>query len=245
MNKIHFKNLDVEVNNGELIGIIGALGSGKTYLLKKLCGKIKNDDIFIDNKSINEYSLDYKRKNIVSVLDYNIFNTDNVRSELCYYLEKINFDIDERLECFINYFKLDNIIDNDFIDLSVENRIFIKILSLLIIRPKLFSIDDLLTYLSTDKKNMILNYIKENNIILLCVTSNMEELLLFDKILVMDKGKKRLFDNRENVLNNEELFNELGLNLPFIYDINSLLKSYDLIDNNHIIYKELVDILWK
>ena len=188
MNKIHFKNLDIEINNGELIGIIGATGSGKTYLLKMLCGKIKNDNIFIDNKCINEYSLDFKRKNIVSVLDYNIFNTDNVRSELCYYLNKINLSKEDRLEHFINYFKLDNIIDKNFIDLSVENRMFIKILSLLIINPKLFSIDDLLTYLSTDKKNMIFNYIKENNITLLCVTSNVEELLLFDKILVREEG---------------------------------------------------------
>ena len=42
-----------------------------------------------------------------------------------------------------------------------------------------------------------------------------------------------------------ELFKELGLALPFIYDLNNLLKSYELINEEHTIEKELVDLLWK
>jgi len=61
----------------------------------------------------------------------------------------------------------------------------------------------------------------------------------------MNKGNKVMFDDVGSILKKESLFNELGLNLPFIYDINSMLKSYDLIDRDHFIYKELVDVLWK
>ena len=109
----------------------------------------------------------------------------------------------------------------------------------------LFCIDDLLTYLELDRKIKILNYIKEKNITLLNVTSNMEELLYMDKILVMNKGKKEIFDKTEVVLDREDIFKDLGLSLPFIYDINNLLKSYELINDTHIIEKELVDLLWK
>ena len=111
--------------------------------------------------------------------------------------------------------------------------------------PSLFCIDDLLTYLELDRKIKILNYIKEKNITLLNVTSNMEELLYMDKILVMNKGKKEIFDKTEVVLDREDIFKDLGLSLPFIYDINNLLKSYELINDTHIIEKELVDLLWK
>lgn len=248
MEVIHFKNLNLEIKKGDLISIIGPNGSGKSVLLKMISGRIKNDYIYIDNKSINEYSLEYKKENIVCVLDDNIYNTTNVREELRFYLLKLSLninDIDLRINEFSEYFNLSNLMDKDFIDLNTEDRVYIKILSLLIIKPSLFCIDDLLVYLSIDKKNKILNYIKENNITFINVTSNMEDLMLFDKVLVMNKGEKYIFDDVIEVLKNEKLFKELGLSLPFIYDINNMLKSYDLINDYHIIYKELVDMLWK
>lgn len=246
MMELHFKNLDIKINGGELVGIIGPNGAGKTYLLKMLSGRVKNSFIYIDNRLVDDYSLEYKRNNIVCVFNDNIYNTNVVSSELSYNIEKLNIsDIDNRVNYFKEYFGLEDIFDEDISGLSNDDRVYIKILSLLIINPIIFSIDDLLTYLSNDKKTKVLNYIKENNITLINITSNMEELFFVDKILVMNKGKKELFDNTENVLKNEDIFKRLGLSLPFIYDINSMLKSYELIREDHIVYKELVDMLWK
>ena len=248
MKNITLKNLDVTINSGELISIIGPNGCGKTVLLKMICGRIKNNNVLIDNKDVNLYNIDYKRNNIVCVLDDNIYNTKYVKEELVYYLNILNLDynnINNRLNNFIEYFKLDNILDYSFDNMNIENRIYIKILSLLIIVPNIFCIDDLLNYLNLDKRVKILNYIKENNITLLNVTSNMEELLMYDKILIMNKGKKEIFDKTEIVLQNENLFKELGLSLPFIYDINNMLMSYELIKESHYNNKELVDLLWK
>ena len=248
MKNITFKNLDITINSGELVGIIGPNASCKTNFLKMICGRIKNEDINIDEHNINNYSLEYKRNNIVCVFDDNIYNTDNVKDELKYYLEKLFLnkdEIDNRINDFIEYFNLKDLIDKKFINLSTEDRIYIKILSLLVIVPSLFCIDDLLTYLNRDKKIKILNYIKDKNITLLSVSSNMEEVLLFDKVLILNKGKKVIFDKTINVLENENLFKELGISLPFIYDINNMLKDYELINENHIVYRELVDLLWK
>lgn len=246
MKEIHIKNLDIKINSGDLINMIGSNGSGKTVILKMISGRVKNDSIFIDNKNISEYSLEYKKNNIVSVFDDDVFFNEYVKDELRYYLNKLNkSNIEDTIKYFINYFDLENIIDFNINELRIEDKMYVKILSLLIINPILFCIDDLLTYLSIDKKHKILNYIKDNNITLLNITSNMEELLLLDKILVINKGKKELFDDTKIILSNENIFKELGLNLPFIYDINSMLKSYDLIKDKHIISKELVDMLWK
>ena len=247
MEKLNIKHLAIDINKGELISIIGTNGSGKTVLLKMICGKFKNNNIYIDNVDINQYSLDYKRNNIVCVFDDNIYNSTKPILELQYYLSQINVDKEDikyRINNFIDYFHLEDIIDKDFIDLNTEYRIYIKILSLLIIIPSIICLDDLLTYLDKDKKIRILNYIKEKNISLINVTSNMEELLLTDKILIMNKGKKEIYDKTEVVLSKEEIFKDLGLSLPFIYDINNLLKSYELIKENHIIERELVDLLW-
>ena len=248
MRNITFKNLDITINSGELIGIIGPNASGKTLFLRMISGRVQNDNIIVDEKNINDYNLEYKRNNIVCGFDDNIYNTSNVRSELKYYLEKLSLREDEintKLEYFIQYFGLEDLINLDFINMSIENRIFIKILSLLIIEPTLFCIDDLLTYLSKVKKIKILNYIKDKNITFLNVTNDMEELLLLDKVLILNKGKKVDFDKTINILVQEKVFKELGISLPFIYDLNNMLKDYELINENHIVYRELVDLLWK
>lgn len=247
MINVSFKRYEVNVSSGELVSIIGANGSGKTTFIKRICGKLNNQDLFINNKSISEYSLDYKKHNIACVFSDNRYNTESFSLELEYYLVKL-FDKDEcrdRINYFIEYFNLDNIYNKKIIDLTNEDRVYLKILSLLIIKPIIFCIDDMLVYLSNEKKERILNYIKENDIILFSVISNMEEILKYDKVLVINKGEKELFDDVKNVLKDENLFKELGLSLPFIYDISNLLKSYDLIENDHIIEKELVDVLWK
>lgn len=247
MVNVSFKRYEVNVSSGELVSIIGANGSGKTTFIKRICGKLNNQDLFINNKSISEYSLDYKKHNIACVFSDNRYNTESFSLELEYYLVKL-FDKDEcrdRINYFREYFNLDNIYNKKIIDLINEDRVYLKILSLLIIKPIIFCIDDMLVYLSNEKKERILNYIKENDIILFSVISNMEEILKYDKVLVINKGEKELFDDVKNVLKDENLFKELGLSLPFIYDISNLLKSYDLIENDHIIEKELVDVLWK
>jgi len=246
MKYIELKNLDITIKSGELINIIGPNGSGKTILLKMLSGKIKNNYFYIDDSNVNDLSLDFKRNNIVCVFNDNLYNCDNVLDELKYYLNILSCDnIDERLKDFINYFGIDNIINFSFKNMEIENRIYIKLLSFLIINPSIFCVDDLFTYLSNDKMIKILNYIKERNITLLSVVSNMEDLIYYDKVLIMNMGKKEMFDKRENVLKNEKIFNEFGLSLPFIYDINNMLASYELINKEHLIDKDLVNLLWK
>lgn len=247
MVNVSFKRYEVNVSSGELVSIIGANGSGKTTFIKRICGKLNNQDLFINNKSISEYSLDYKKHNIACVFSDNRYNTESFSLELEYYLVKlfVKDECRDRINYFREYFNLDNIYNKKIIDLTNEDRVYLKILSLLIIKPIIFCIDDMLVYLSNEKKERILNYIKENDIILFSVISNMEEILKYDKVLVINKGEKELFDDVKNVLKDENLFKELGLSLPFIYDISNLLKSYDLIENDHIIEKELVDVLWK
>ena len=139
---------------------------------------------------------------------------------------------------------MENIYYKKFEDTNIEDKIYIKILSFLIIIPTIICIDDLLTYLNKDKKIKILNYIKEKNITLISITSDIEEILLFDKVLIMNKGKKDKYDDLNNILLDELNFKNNDLDMPFIYELNNLLKSYDLIDENHIVYKELIDILW-
>ena len=239
------RDLGVKIKKGELIGVIGPNGSGKTHVLNKICNRINNNTIYIDNKNINNYDIDFKRKNIVCVFNDNIFNTITVYDELKYYIKKIYGSdiVNRRINDFKDYFKLN--MEENITNLNVEDKMYVKILSLLIIKPSLICIDDVFTYLNSNMKQRILNYIKDNKITLISVCSDMEELIIYDKILVMNKGSKEYFDSKEVILSNEKIFNDLGLSLPFIYDINNLLINYELINDRHLVLKDLVGILWK
>lgn len=247
MKSITFKSLDIKVNKGELISIIGPNGCGKSTLIRKICGREDNTDIFIDDKCIVNYDINYKKNNIVCVFNDNLYQTNKPKFELRYYISIIKNDGNNEkiIKDFIDYFNLDNLLDVDFDDLSIEDRIYIKILSLLIVNPSIFCIDDLLSYLNIEKKNKIINYIKEKDITLFNVTSDMEDLMMFDKLLILSKGNKVLYDDTLVILENDKIFKDLGLKLPFIYDINNLLMSYELIKEKHLVSKELVDLLWK
>lgn len=244
MKDIYFKKLNIKIKAGELVSIIGPNSCGKTTFLKNISGMCNRNYMCIDNKDVKDYSIEYKKNNIVCVFNDNKYMTTNVNDELFYYLNILNHDL-EKVSLFVEYFSLNDIINSLFSKLSNEDRIYIKILSLLIIEPSIFCIDDLLTYLSVEKKMKILNYIKDHNITLLSVVSNMEDLLLFDKVIVYNKERVIKFDNVSKILLEENIFKELGLSLPFIYDLNNMLASYELINEKHLNYKELVDMLWK
>lgn len=245
MKSFSVKNYNFSLNKGDIIAIVGNNNSGKTFFLENIIGKIKNNNIFIDDININKYSISYKKKNIVCIFNNNLFNTTNSKDELEYYLKYLNiYDIDI-INDFIIYFKLSNIINKSFKLLTTSERIYIKILSFLIINPSIICIDDLLTYLDNEMKLKIINYIKNKNISLIYVTTNKEELLFSDKIMILNNNKNIMFDYSNIVLKNNNILEENGVSVPFIYNINNLLLNYNLINDYHLVKKELVEYLWK
>ena len=248
IKKFSIKNMNIDINRGELIGVVGPNGSGKTHLLEMIIGRHNNREIYIDDKKITKYSIDYKRKNIVAVFNDDDFYTSSPKDEIRYFLNKVNYnnnDIDSKVVDFINYFNIGEILNKDYSDIDYEEKIYIKILSYLIINPSVFCLDDLLTFLSNERQKRILNYVKDKKIMLISSISNTNELKYYDKLIVLNKGRCIKYDTVSKILSNEQLFNELGLSIPFIYDINSMLKNYGLINESHLIEKDLVDILWK
>ena len=76
------KDINLTINKGERIGIIGQTGSGKSTLLDIMMGLLQNVEgqIFIDNKSlydINQHSIQSSWKKIVAHVPQDIYLTDS------------------------------------------------------------------------------------------------------------------------------------------------------------------------
>ena len=82
MKKICFKDYGLEIDVDGFINIIGSRNSGKTYLLKTMINQKNSNNVFIDDKAVSDYDIDFLRNNVAAVLNNFIFNTDSVRESM-------------------------------------------------------------------------------------------------------------------------------------------------------------------
>ena len=78
------KDLNLEINQKESIGITGKSGSGKSTLLDLLTGIIKpsEGDIFISDENINNININSWRQKIGVVMQDNYFKNDTIAANI-------------------------------------------------------------------------------------------------------------------------------------------------------------------
>ena len=249
-NKIIFSDLNLEVKNGEFVFIIGKSGSGKTTLVKILSGLIKeNFDIKVDNAEINEI----KKIMNVSFEGLNtIFITDTVREELEIKLKNLNTpkeEINEQINKIAKYLEIENILDCEPNSLSGGEKELVKIAAALLGTPKIIILDECTSMLDGITKEKVYKYLKkinrENKTTIICTTNDMDD-LLYGKRIVMLGNKNIVLDSKTNkAFENEKIFKENNLELPFMASLSIKLKYYNLLDEIILDINKMVNKLWK
>jgi len=128
---------------------------------------------------------------------------------------------------------------------TLQSKVVANIIDLVEKGHKLLVIDDLLTFVDRDIKQAIIKYLKEKEIRFINITSDIEDTLLTDYLIVMYDGRIALEGKTLEVLQEEKILKRLGFNLPFIVDLSIQLKYYGLVDKIYLDQEELVNILWK
>lgn len=249
MEKLSIKSISIDIDlTLPVTCVLGPTNSGKTYFLKKLINVIPNHDVYLDDVLISEYDITYLKNNIVVVLDDDTFKCEYVAEELHYYLSKLGYRIDEitnKINELAKFFKISSLLSERIDLLTIEKRILIKILALLIIKPQIFGIDNLLGYLNeTDKKNL-LTFCVSNKITLINCTNNGEDLLISDKVLLLNDMKTIFYGDKKELLNGNTILPYIGINLPFTAEMSQNLVLYGIINKVYLDEKKLVDKIWK
>lgn len=249
MEKLSIKSMSIDIDlTLPVTCVLGPTNSGKTYFLKKLINVIPNHDVYLDDILISEYDITYLKNNIVAVLDDDTFKCEYVAEELHYYLSKLGYRIDEitnKINELAKFFKISSLLSERIDLLTIEKRILIKILALLIIKPQIFGIDNLLGYLNeTDKKNL-LTFCVSNKITLINCTNNGEDLLISDKVLLLNDMKTIFYGDKKELLNGNTILPYIGINLPFTAEMSQNLVLYGIINKVYLDEKKLVDKIWK
>lgn len=151
-----------------------------------------------------------------------------------------NFDIPEDLYALFSLEELKN-----KKDLTEFDELKLKILSCLNSNNKIFVFMNVLTYLDSDFKEKVIRYLKLGNKRIINYTTDIEETLLLDYIVVIHENKVIMEGKKELVLKEEKILKKLGFHLPFVVELSNGLKYYGLVTKTYFNNKELVNDLWK
>lgn len=137
------------------------------------------------------------------------------------------------LENFESYKVLDTMDGFDAIKMQVE--VFLS---------KRIVFNEIWYYLSKEEKSELLEILKRRNVSFVNITSNVEDVIYSDYVIVYDNDKKILEGNKEMVLRNEKLLKRLGYGIPFVVDLSIQLNYYDIFDTVYYDMDKLTEALW-
>ena len=241
--------INLNINSGYIIGLIGENGAGKTTLIKSILNIINFDkgSIRIFNKDNKKY--DYLIKEDIGVVLDNIFFPEILTaSDIDTIMKDIYKNWDKEL--FYQYLKSFKLPDNKKIKtLSKGMRKKLEIATALAHHPKLLILDEPTSGLDPvvrdDILDIFLNFIQdENHTILLSthITSDLEQIA--DKIIFINRGNIILNENKDDIIDDygilkcdEKLFNKLDKKDILRYRKNKY--SYEiLVKDKNVIKKK-------
>lgn len=231
--------VNIEINQGEIIGIIGHTGSGKSTLIQHFNGLLKQTfgEIFVDGENIwdnkkNIRNVRFKVGLVFQYPEYQIFE-DTVAKDISFGLKNMGLSKEDREKSVLETaetLKISHLLDKSPFDLSGGQKRRVAIAGVMAMKPKVLILDEpcasLDPYGRTQILSMIKEYHKKTNATILIVSHSMEDMAEFtNKILVMNKGKVFCFDDTPKVFNRADELVQIGLQVPQISRVFIKLKS--------------------
>ncbi|MEE0274481.1 MAG: energy-coupling factor transporter ATPase, partial [Oscillospiraceae bacterium] len=234
------KDVNIEIEEGELVGIIGHTGSGKSTLIQHLNGLIKptSGKIFIDGADIHDKNIKlrdvrFKVGLVFQYPEYQIFE-ETVYKDIAFGPTNMGLDegeIDKRVRETAKLVGIDDsLLNKSPFELSGGQKRRVAIAGVMAMRPKVLILDEPTAGLDPRGREMILGQIKhyheETGSTVLLVSHSMEDVARFaQKILVMNKGEVFCYDTPPAVFARADEIAAIGLSVPQITKVFSMLRS--------------------
>lgn len=228
------ENFDLEIKEGEFISIVGKNGTGKSTILNLLAGIMKptKGKILIDGidtKSKKDFIDLRKKVGIVFQNPDNQILFPRVYEDIEFALKNLNIEnreerIEEALKN-VNMFEFEN---SDTYELSLGQKQRVNIASMLAIKPKYIVLDEPTTMIdSIEKENIYkcLRKLKKDGSTIIFVTNNIDEILLSDKVAILEDKKIKHMFNKCEILDKVNLLEESDIKVPDIIRVILKLKE--------------------
>ena len=241
-------NVSFSVLPGEIVGIIGHTGSGKSTLVQQLNGLLKptSGSILFEGRDIWEKPKEMRRIRsdiglVFQYPEYQLFE-ETVFADISFGPKNMGLSGDELKNRVCEICRLvgvkEEYYDTSPFDLSGGEKRRVAIAGVMAMRPKIIIFDEPIAGLDprgrADVLKMIEDYRAEFNATVLIISHNMEDMaLIADRLLVMNDGEMIAFDSTENIFMQPELLRKSGLDIPIVARVFEKLRNmgYSVPDN--------------
>ncbi|MBN4089489.1 energy-coupling factor transporter ATPase [Mycoplasma enhydrae] len=236
--KLALDNINLTINEGQYVAILGHNGSGKSTFSKLLAAiyKASSGKILIDGIEINSENLKEIRRKIGIVYQNpdNQFIGSTVEDDIAFGLENKNMSHEKMEEIIKNYANevgMGDFLDHEPQNLSGGQKQRVAIASTLALDPKIIIFDEITSMLDPKGRNDIYKIIHDLHAktkkTLISITHDMDEALLADKLIVFSGGKVIAQGKPIEILNNKEIIEIAKIDSPFIYKLSQLINGVE------------------
>lgn len=237
------KDVNLEIRDGEFVGVIGHTGSGKSTLIQHLNGLLKASSGVLYFNGRNVYEEGYPMKELRSQVglvfqypEYQLFEAD-VMTDVCFGPKNQGLSPEECKERAMEALELVGLKEKYYqsspFELSGGQKRRAAIAGVLAMRPKVLVLDEPTAGLDPKGRDEILGQIaslhKASGLTVILVSHSMEDIARYaDRIIVMDHGKVRYNDTPKHVFTHYMELEKMGLAAPQVTYIMHDLREHGL-----------------
>ena len=255
--KVALHDVNIKIEQGEMIGLIGHTGSGKSTLIQHLNGLLKptSGAVFYDGKDINDS--DFSKKKLRSKVglvfqypEYQLFES-TVIDDVKFGPKNIGMD---SLKIDMNSFQAlkqvgigEDLLDVSPLELSGGQKRRVAIAGVLAVEPEVLILDEPTAGLDPSGRDEILDLVaklhKERNLTVILVSHSMEDVARYvERLIVMNHGTVAFDATPGEVFSHYKELEKIGLMAPQVtYVMEGLARRGVTLPHNAITVQEAVD----
>jgi len=255
--KVALHDVNIKIEQGEMIGLIGHTGSGKSTLIQHLNGLLKptSGAVFYDGKDINDS--DFSKKKLRSKVglvfqypEYQLFES-TVIDDVKFGPKNIGMD---SLKIDMNSFEAlkqvgigEDLLDVSPLELSGGQKRRVAIAGVLAMEPEVLILDEPTAGLDPSGRDEILDLVaklhKERKLTVILVSHSMEDVARYvERLIVMNHGTVAFDATPGEVFSHYKELEKIGLMAPQVtYVMEGLARRGVTLPHNAITVQEAVD----